>query len=692
MARPGDVTRPGDVARPSVVGVDVGGTFTDCIVFDGRTGSVLIAKLPTTLEDQSIAVVDGIGETGVDIGDLVQVVHGTTTATNATIERTGGRAALVTTRGFRDVVELGRRDRPHLYGLRGSFTPLIPRRHRFEVGGRMGPDGEEVEALTDEELARLVDEVGRLDVESVAICLFHSYANDDHERRVEEALREADPSTYVIRSTALYPEIGEFERTSTTVIAAYVGPTVDRYLRRLDDRLRGEGFGRDYMVVQSNGGAATFRVATRLPTATIMSGPAAGITAARAVARAAGMDRAVSFDMGGTSADVAVIVDDRVRQSTANDLGFRLSLQVPMLEIDSIGAGGGSVASIDDAGILRVGPRSAGSVPGPACYGRGGTEPTVTDAHMALGHVPLESLARNRIAAVRPDAARQALATAVAGPLGLEVEEAAEAVLEVVTENMAGQIRLATVDQGLDVRDFGLITFGGAGPLHVCGLMRKLGIARAAVPVFPGLTSALGALMTDVRHDFVHAVRRPLADVELEELQRVVKEHRAAGDDLLRSQGFDGATSHDLAVSMLYRGQRHPVTVDLAAEALGATDLAEAFAGVYATQYGDTLDRPVEITSLRSSVAAPVEGLDLASCARALHEAEPSFEEYETTARFGGEDHATRVLDRSSLTIGAPIAGPAVIVQRDTTTLVEPGFEGVETDAGSFEITRTAAT
>ena len=448
-----------------VAGVDVGGTFTDVIAHDPSRG-IIISKVPTTSDDQSMGVIAGLDDAGIELSELEQLVHGTTTGTNATLERSGASAALVTTRGFRDVLELGRRDRPNLYGLGGSFKPLVQRRYRVEIGGRLDQHGIEVEPVTDRDLEALVDEVSALDVEAIAICLFHSYANDAHERQVEVALRAAFPDHYVVRSTSLYPELGEFERSSTTVIAAYLGPVMTRYLEHLDQRLTAGGFGRDYMVVSSNGGSTSHRVAVRYPTSTLVSGPAAGVVAAQRVAEAASRNSVVSFDMGGTSADIAVIVDGRIRQSLDNSLGFRLPVQVPMLEIDTIGAGGGSIAAIDDAGILRVGPTSAGSAPGPACYGRGGVQATVTDAHAVLGHFPLEALVRNHIEAPDIDAARHALVTTVGGPLGLSVESAAEAVLEVVTDNMAGRIRLLTVERGLDIRSFDLVAFGGAGPLH----------------------------------------------------------------------------------------------------------------------------------------------------------------------------------------------------------------------------------
>lgn len=672
----------------SVVGVDVGGTFTDCIGFDAATGEVHIAKLPTTLDDQSRAVVGGIEELGMDFAGLDQVCHGTTTATNAIIERKGVKGALIATRGFRDVVELGRRDRPNAYGLAGGFTPLIPRHRRLEIGGRIGAQGDVVEPIDEADLKRMIDELRALGVDSVAISLMHSYANDAHEKQVEAAIRAAFPDLYVARSTAIYPELGEFERSSTAVIAAYVGPIITRYFQRLDKGLRERGFGQDYMVVQSNGGAASHRIAQRYPTTTILSGPAAGVGAATAVGNAAGLTKVVSFDMGGTSADVCVIVDGKVRQSIDNAIAYRMPLQVPMIEIDSIGAGGGSIASIDDAGILRVGPRSAGARPGPACYGWGGTEATVTDAHFVLGHVPRASLAANRIERVDPDAAVRAVKEKIADPLGMSVEEAAEAILEVVNENMAGTIRLATVERGLDVRDFGLVPFGGAGPLHACALMRKLGMTVAAVPVFPGLTSALGTVMADVRHDFVQPVRKLLKDVSREEFERTIKAHLAEGRELLKLQGIERVDAHDLNLALFYAGQRHTVSVEIAADkALGA-DIASLFTEAYRQKNGMALERPIVLVSVRSSVIARTKGLDLATCAAALRRTPPSIEAHTIKARFLGRMMDTKVLDRRSMKSGESVAGPAIIVQRDTTMLIEPGYRATDSQTGSIMITK----
>ena len=680
-------TSPGtsQVAQ-TVVGVDVGGTFTDCIAYDAETGSVRIAKLPTTLDDQSRAVLDGIVELGLDFHKVDQISHGTTTATNAIIERRGAKMAMIATRGFRDVLELGRRDRPNVYGLAGGFTPLVPRQRRLEIGGRLGPHGEVLETIEASDLARMIEELRALDVTSVAISLMHSYANDAHEKEVEAAILAALPDIFVIRSTSVYPELGEFERGSTVVIAGYVGPIITRYFRRLDEGLRARGFDRDYMVVQSNGGAASHAIAQLYPTTTILSGPAGGVGAATAVAKAAGLKYAVSFDMGGTSADICAIVDGRVAQSIDNEIGFRMPLQVPMISMETIGAGGGSIASLDDAGILRVGPRSAGARPGPACYGWGGTEPTVTDAHFVLGHIPAASLATNRIENVNPAAATEAIRK-IADPLGMDIETAAEAILEVVNENMAGTIRLATVERGLDVREFGLVPFGGAGPLHACALMRKLGMVKAAVPIFPGLTSALGAAMANLRHDFVHPFRQRLDRLDPAALAAALADHRAQGAALLAQQGITRIDAHEITLSMFYDGQRHPIDVEVAESELNYEGIVARFNNVYRRQYGRTLSRPIMLVSLRSAVIAKKGGLDLPTCAAALRKTPPTIEKHTIEARFAGKTMSTLVIDRRALSAGDRLAGPAILVQRDTTIILEPGYIATDTDFGSLVLT-----
>lgn len=675
----------------TVTGIDVGGTFTDFVGFESDQSRLVIDKRPTTLEDQSIAVVDAVKSFGMPFERIDQVVHGTTTATNAIIERKGARVALITTLGFRDILECGRRERQSVYGLHGSFEPLVPRDARFEVRGRLAHTGREIEALDAADLTAVAQTVGAGNFDAVAICLLHSYADPAHEIAVERAIHDAVPALYVARSSTVFAELGEFERMSTAVISSYIGPVMRRYFSHLDDGLRALGFKRDFMVVQSNAGAIAHQLAAHSPATTIMSGPAGGVNGAVAVAGADNRHDVISLDLGGTSADIAVAVQGRVPMSTENSLGFRLPLQVPMLDISTIGAGGGSIAWLDDAGILRVGPQSAGSRPGPAAYGYGGTRPTVTDAHLALGHLLRDSMAGNGLPVLDIDASRAALHS-IARPLGIDVETAAEAVLEVVNQNMAGQVRLVTIDHGFDVRRFALVAFGGAGPLHACAIVRKLGMTGAVIPVFPGITSAIGCTLCDARHEFAQTLRRRLDDVDMDELARVFAGQRADGEAMLDQQGILlDDMRQERAVAMMYEGQRHPITVELDSETAGSkVAIRAAFEERYKALYGRLLNQAVAIVSARSSVAAPLERLHLAACFAALR-AEETGRRETVEARFGGKAYRSQVAPRHLFGPGDEIPGPAVITQRDSTTTVDPGFVARVEESGNLWIEQRQA-
>lgn len=676
--------------QSSIIGIDVGGTFTDFIAFDPRSGRVTIEKRPTTTIDQSEGVMEGLGALGTPFNQVQQIVHGTTTATNAVIERKGSKCALVTTRGFRDVLECGRRDRPTLYGLRGSFEPLISRDARFEISERLDYRGEAVESISEEDLADTLKLIEAGDFDAVAVCFLHSYANDVHEAAVSTAIEDRFKEIYVARSSTLYGQLGEFERSSTAVISAYVGSLMRRYFHRLDQALRGLGYERDFMVVLSNGGAASHRIAARFPATTIKSGPSAGATAASIIAQAESLDRLISLDMGGTSADIAVSVEGKVARKSENSIGFRLPLQVPMLDISTIGAGGGSIARRDDAGVLKVGPDSAGSIPGPACYGRGGTDATVTDAHVVLGHMLPTAAAANGIPLLDVAAARDVISKMVASPLGIGLEEAAAAVIEVVNENMAGQVQLVTIDHGLDVREFWLTAFGGAGPLHACSIVRRLDMKGALLPVFPGLASALGCALCDVRHEFAHSFRTPLSGITDAELSAVLESHRQGGEALLSEQGLPIENlTHEVSLSMFYQGQRHSIDLTFHdPHEISCEVLEPAFRQAYQARYGAILERPIVLVSVQSTISTPLESLDLKACFQTLRRSDSRLGQEDVVAYFRGEPVTTRVVDRSSLGAGSIVNGPAIISQRDCTILVDPDFRAEVTELGNMCLVR----
>ena len=503
------------------LGVDVGGTFTDFALYDADTNRLEFAKTPSTPDNQAVGVAAGIAELarryGVAPEQVDFFIHGTTVATNTLLERKGATTALVVTAGFRDVLQIGRQERPSLYDWRiRRPEPLAPRRLRFEVAERVVHTGDVLTPLTEAEIDRVVARLAAADVDAIAVCLLHSYANPAHERALGEALRQALPGVTVALSHEVLPEFKEYERMSTTAINAYVSPVMDRYLRRLEQTISEAGLKSEVYIMQSNGGTMGVETAIERPVHTIMSGPAAGVIGAAAIARQAGQANAISIDMGGTSFDVSLCYQGEVRQTQESEIE-RLPIRVPMVDVHTLGAGGGSMAWIDAGGALRVGPSSAGAVPGPACYGSGGTQATVTDANVVLGRLGESGLLGG---AMPLDAAlaRRAVRECIADPLGIGVEEAAEGIVQVVNASMVKGIRVVSVSKGYDPREFCLVAFGGAGPLHASELAEEMDIPRVLVPVAPGVTSALGLLVADLRHDFARTVLRPGTDISPREL------------------------------------------------------------------------------------------------------------------------------------------------------------------------------
>ena len=506
-----------------IAGVDVGGTFTDLVLVDEATGDVRLAKVPTTPDNQAFGVLAALDETAVALRELAAIVHGTTTTTNAMLERNHARVGLITTRGFRDVLELGRRTRPQPYGLIGSFRPLIERQYRLEVDERMDAGGEVVRELNEAEVEWAAQRLRELGAESIAIHFLHSYLNPAHEDRAAEIVRRVWPNRYVTVGHKLLSEYREYERGVAAAVNAAIQPVLHRYLERLQDELAGRGFGAELLVMQGNGGTAAASIAAEAAVNTVMSGPASGVIAAAYTATQSGFPHVVTYDMGGTSTDVALIQNGLPQVSTELELEYAMPIHVPMVDVHTIGAGGGSIARVDDAGMLQVGPDSAGAAPGPICYGRGGDRVTITDANLALGRLnPNKLLAVDRPV---PVARVHAFLDAQVGKaLGLQSGEAAAAIVRIANDRMAGAIRMVSLARGHDPRDFALFAFGGAGPLHAVALARELAIPKVLIPARPGLTNALGCAVADVRHDFVRTINRPL-----EELNDVLAAHVLRG-------------------------------------------------------------------------------------------------------------------------------------------------------------------
>jgi N-methylhydantoinase A len=671
------------------VGIDVGGTFTDLIAVDRESGAVRVAKVPSTPQDPSIGFLAAL-ERLPSLPQVESLVHGTTVATNTIIQRTGACCGLITTRGFRDVLELRRRDRPRLYGLTGFFEPLIPRELRFEVDERVSPRGELLAAVSEPETRAAAEALLARGAQVLVVSFLHSYANPANERRALEIVRRVRPDCPVVLSAEVLPEIREFERTSTAVVNAYLLPVLGGYLETLDKRLRERGYHRGVLLVQSNGGIMAAELARRLPVATVLSGPAAGVIAGAHVAKAAGFRHAITCDMGGTSFDVSLVWDGAPRFAEEKHVEFGVPIRTPHIDITTIGAGGGSIAWIDRGGILRVGPQSAGADPGPACYGHGGAEPTVTDAHLVLGHIdPDYPIAGEAGVRLDPELARRAIRERVARPLGLDLHEAAAAILAVADSNMAGSIRSVSVERGFDPRDFVLVAFGGAGPLHVSALMREGEIGQALVPRYPGATSALGCVAADFRHDFVQTLNSPLAGLGPEDARAMLREQAGRGLALLREEGFgDGPTLVLHEANMAYEGQIHTVRVGVPVAELTRAELQRRFEERYREEYGYLLEGyPVVLLNLRTTVVGsrPQPALDGGvPVSTRLAEARKGSRQ----AYVGGAFHDCPVYRRALLPGGAALEGPAIVEQEDTTVVIEPGMEARVDQLGNLVVRR----
>ena len=655
-----------------IVGIDVGGTFTD--LFFSRDGSSVdrVLKVPSTPDDPSRGLVDALAAAEIAPDGVDLILHGTTIATNAVIERRGARCALVTTRGFRDILELGRRDRQRMYGLTGVQNPLIPRDLRFEVDERLDQTGAVVRPLDEAALRELARQLIELDVEAVIVSFLHAYADPAHEERARDILREANGSWEVVTSSSVVREYYEFERTSTAAVQGYLQPLVSRYAAGLRTKLEERGFATQTLVMQSNGGLVPLQQLGGRAANIVRSGPAAGVMAAAKLAAEAGFDNVITGDMGGTSYDVAVVVGGVPRVADTTELDFRVPLRLPMIDVHTIGAGGGSIAYLDRGGMLQVGPRSAGAVPGPVCFGRGGTEPTVTDVNAVLARInPDHPIGLKHLASLEIEAARRAIGE-LGRQVGLGVEETAEAILTIVNQRMAGRTRLLSVEQGHDPRDFVLVAFGGAGPLHGAAIMREVGIRTMLIPPHPGVLCALGCAIADLRYDLSRTLERRLADLDVGTVRDILAEQRREGESRIReSDAFvaDLVVTH--AAEMSYSGQIHTLRVPI--EATWSLDrMRDAFQDVYRTEYGNTLgDLPVTLVSLKTAAMGRRPTVERAPPPRP--EPAAAIPAGRRPVHFGAWTD-TPIFERAGLRPGHAFDGPAILEQADTTTVIEPGM------------------
>lgn len=667
------------------IGVDSGGTFTDVCLFDEATGKLDIWKVPSTPDDPSRGIANGVAEglstVGNTAGNIAFLGHGTTVATNALIELKGVATGLITTDGFRDLLEIGRQKRPSLYDMNAEKPEtLVSRDRRHEVPERLKSDGSQDLALDEAKLRAAVRELERDDVKAIAICFLYGFLNTAHERRVVEMIREEMPDVFISASHDVAPEFREYERMSTTVVNAYLGPVMQRYIDRLKQRLTELGVPVAPQLTQSNGGVIGFDMAAQLPVRTVLSGPSTGVVAAQAVGKMAGFDNIITFDVGGTSSDVALLQGGICKLTgEANVHGY--PIKAPMLDIHTVGAGGGSIAFVDSGGLLKVGPRSAGADPGPVCYGRGNTEATVTDANIVLQTLnPVEILGGRM--KVRRDLAVEAIQR-LADQLGLGLMETAQGIISVVTANMAKAIRLISVQRGHDPRDYALMAFGGAGPLHAARLAKELDMSRIIVPLTPGTLCALGLLLTDLRSDF--AVSR-LMKVDESAVAPMV-----SGFNSLETQAASWFSQEGIeadrqvinrTADMRYVGQNYELQVQVPAGPVGSDTLealVKGFEQAHLQRFGFIAEgEAIQIVTLRLEAAGLVN--------KAQFTPQPDAGPACDAAIIGTRDvYMDEVRDfvpcpvytREKLKPGNRIAGPAIVEQMDTTTVILPDMQGV---------------
>jgi len=681
--------------RGVIVGVDVGGTFTDLFLFDSSKATFCTAKVPSRRGDEAVGFLNGLNVLGGAAG-MDSIVHGTTVGTNTLLERCGPKIGVITTRGFRDTLEMRRRDRRQTWGLWGDFIPLAERDMRVEVDERTLADGSIHRALNVDEVRAAAKCLLERGAQAVAVTFINAYANAENEHRALAVLREVWPNEFVTASHEVLSEIREFERSSTAALNTYLQPVVAAYLGKLEGALGAQSFAGLLHIVQSNGGIMSTATARKFPVRTALSGPAAGVVAGIALAKAAGFENLVTCDLGGTSFDVSLIAGGKTSVAAQTTIDFGLVIRTPMIEITTIGAGGGSIAWVDRGGLLQVGPESAGSVPGPACYGAGNTRPTLTDAQVVLGRINAERPLGGELKSLDVKAARRAIVSHVGEPLKLGADEAAAAIVRVAEARMAGAIRLVSVERGHDPAHFTAMPFGGGGALHVSALIREIGLKSALVPRFPGITSALGCVLADLRQDTVQTLNVMLDGIDAAVLERRMQ---ATGDEVSAVVAAAGVpiTKTDVVyeLDMHYLGQTHtvavPLPVALNGGSLGVTEamIRGAFDIAYRSSFSRLLPGlPIRIVTLRVSAIGRRPPFDF-SVFRPDETASLEQARRGTRRVYFGDWREATVWSRLDLPIDARVDGPAVLEQPDATIVVEPGMIASVDGLGNLIVERS---
>ena len=659
-----------------IIGVDVGGTFTDLISFDTNTDTVRIAKVLSTPENQAFGVMKALETAEANLESVESLIHGTTVTTNALLERKISRVGLITTKGFRDVLELGRRTRPKPYGMTGVFECIIPREFRLEVRERVDSDGEIIEPLNENDVAKAIKQLLDNGTESLIIHFLHSYKNDIHERIAAGIAKDIWPNSFITCGSTLVTEFREYERGTTAAINAAVQPVLHNYIKRLQHQLKEDKYSKDLLVMQGNGGTVSSRIVSDEAVKTVMSGPASGVMAAAYTSMQCGFSHVVTYDMGGTSCDVGLIADGIPQVTSELEIEYAMPIHVPMVDVHTIGAGGGSLAWVNEAGLLQVGPESAGAEPGPICYGRGGTKPTITDANLVLGRLNPESLlsVKNPVSL---ETVRNKIIDDVGKNLGFkDVEETASAIIRIANMNMAGALRLVSLARGYDPRDFALFAFGGAGPLHAVSLASELGIPKVLVPMRPGITNAVGCVVADVRHDYVNSINVPLNQADMDQVHDIFASQIRAGNEIIASEGIDIEEIVIIhQVDMQFQGQTHILNFPVQNPSVSRSALQSLFEKAYWDRFNVELPEiRAVLVNLHTSVIGRRKPVPLKTLiSQTKHK--KKLDECIIHSRpvwFDSGWHDTPIYNREFLPPKIKFKGPAVIEQLDTTTVVEP--------------------
>lgn len=670
-----------------LIGVDVGGTFTDAVSYDAASGQIAWTKASSTPGSPEVGVLSAVGKLDLPLQQVDRLVHGVTIGTNAILERKGSDVWVLTTRGFRDTLEITRTNRTVLYNIK-TLKPqsLTPRQRVLEIGERLGPDGSVLEALDEADLRRAIETLSTARAQAVAVCFLHSYANPAHERAAAAAVRSALPEAFVCASSEILPEFREYERFVTAVLNCYIGPLTARYLERLRASLRERGFRRPVYIMCSNGGVATAERAARLPIQTVLSGPAAGVAATVDLGRRLGFPNLIAYDMGGTSTDVCLIQDLAVpvtNEQFISDFPNR----TPQIEINSVGAGGGSIAWLDAGRILKVGPRSAGADPGPACYGRGGVEATVTDANVVLRRLSSGTRLAGGELAIDDARALAALERLDSQVGGIGAEALAEGVVRIAVARMVSAIKEISISKGHDPRDFALVAYGGAGPMHAALVADEMEISRVLVPVAPGNFSAYGSLISDLRRDYVRTQLLDASAASFDDLERTFASMEAECREEFAQEGFDPASvTMERGLAMRFAGQAWELAVTLASDTDSIAKVEALFRAAYERRYGSTSKAAIEIVNFRLAGVLPVPKPE-----PARRDTGPSRRAEARSVRFEGWQTPTPVHWREGLPQDWRAEGPAIVEEMGAVTVVPPRWMARRLDTGELLLERERA-